>query len=283
MEPETFRKRARAGDRTHHFAMAIQGWYKRRRGDKDYELEGRANFVGEGGIVRARLLTILIFSTLTATSPFAVFAQTGQAARRAKPKSNLPFDLRDLSGVWSRTGGDRGMSNRPDVNVPPMTPAGQKLFDASKPGYGPRAVPPANGNDIVGECNPQGIPRLLFFPRPIEFIQLPNRLIQVFQWHRAYREIWTDGRKVPGDPDTLRWYGYSVGKWEGDEFVVDSFGFDGRTWLDQYGYPHSDQMKLEERYRRVDHDTIEMTVTVVDPEMDTKPWVSQKKTWSLLS
>jgi hypothetical protein len=74
-----------------------------------------------------------------------------------------------------------------------------------------------------------------------------------------------------------------VGKWEGNDFVVDSFGFDARTWLDQYGYPHSDQVKLQERYRRVDHDTIELTVTVVDPKMYTKPWVSEKKTWSLLS
>ena len=233
--------------------------------------------------MRARLLTILFFTTMAGASPLAGLAQTGQVARKAKPKSNLPFDPHDLSGVWSRTGGDRGMSNRPGVNVPPMTPAGQRLFEASKPGYGPRAVPPAKGNDIVGECNPQGIPRLLFFPRPVEFIQLPNRLIQVFQWHRAFREIWSDGRKVPADPDTVRWYGYSAGKWEGDEFVVNSFGFDDRTWLDQYGYPHSDQMKLEERYHRIDHDTVEMTIIVDDPKIYTKPWVSEKKTWSLLS
>lgn len=226
--------------------------------------------------------TLIAIVTILAISSLGL-AQTGEVARRARPKSNLPFDPHDLSGVWSRTGGDRGMSSRPGVNVPPMTPAGQKLFDASKPSYGPRAVPPAIGNDIVGECNPQGVPRLLFFPRPIEFIQLPNRLIQVFQWHRALREIWTDGRKVPTDPDTLRWYGYSAGKWEGDEFVADSFGFDDRTWLDQYGYPHSDQMKLQERYRRVDHDTIEMTIIVDDPKIYTKPWVSEKKTWSLLS
>src|SRR5438552_18289294 len=96
----------------------------------------------------------------------AALSQTGQVARRAKRKSNLPFDPHDLSGVWTRTGGDRGMSSRPGVNVPPMTPAGQKLIDASKPGYGPRAAPPATGKDIVGECNPQGITQLLFFPRP---------------------------------------------------------------------------------------------------------------------
>src|SRR5438309_6129426 len=78
------------------------------------------------------MMTIVAFSS-------ASFAQTGQAARRAKAKSNLPFDPHDLSGVWSRTGGDRGMSRRPGLDVPPMTPEGQKLFDASGPGYGPRA------------------------------------------------------------------------------------------------------------------------------------------------
>ena len=138
--------------------------------------------------MRTRFMTTLIFAMMTVPALSSVgLAQTGQAARRAKPKSNLPFDPHDLSGVWSRTGGDRGMSSRPGVNVPAMTPAGQKLFDASKPGYGPRAVPPATGNDIVGECNPQGVPRLLFFPRPVEFIQLPNRSIQFFQWHRVLR------------------------------------------------------------------------------------------------
>jgi hypothetical protein len=234
--------------------------------------------------VRTHLTTALMVAILgTLAFSSLGMAQTGEVARRARPKSNLPFDPHDLSGVWSRTGGDRGMSSRPGVDVPPMTPEGQKLFDASRPSYGPRAVPPATGNDIVGECNPQGIPRLLFFPRPVEFIQLPNRLIQHFQWHHVLREIWTDGRKPHTDPDTLRWYGYSTARWEGNVFVVDSTGFDDRTWLDHYGYPHSDQMRLQERYQRIDHDTIEMTITVDDPKIYTKPWVSQKKTWSLLT
>src|SRR5438552_16925518 len=94
----------------------------------------------------------------------AALSQTGQVARRAKPKSNLPFDPHDLSGVWSRTGGDRGMSRRTGVNVPAMTPAGQKLFDARKPGYGPRAVPHAIVNGIVVECCAIGCLHMLFFP-----------------------------------------------------------------------------------------------------------------------
>jgi len=129
------------------------------------------------------------------------------------------------------------------------------------------------------------LPRILFFPRPFEFIQTNGRLLQFFQWHRVLREIWTDGRELPKDPKDLdylpRWYGYSAGKWEGDTFVVNSFDFDERTWLDQYGYPHSNAMRLQERYRRVDHDTLELKITVDDPKTYTKPWVSETKMFKL--
>ena len=85
-----------------------------------------------------------------------------------------------------------------------------------------------------------------------------------------------DGRELHTDWEP-RWYGYSVGKWEGDPFVVDSVGFDDRTWLDQLGHPHSDEMRLEERYRRVSADTMELTMTLVDPKTYMTPWVSDKK------
>jgi hypothetical protein len=199
------------------------------------------------------------------------------------PTANLPFDPKDLNGYWDRSGGgDRGVGSRAGADAPPMTPEGQKLFDANRPGYGPRAVPPATGNDIVGECNPQGIPRIIYFPRPVEFIQRPDKLIQVFDWHRVYREIWMDGRQLPKDPDLVRWYGYSVGRWEGNTLVVDSNGFDDRTWLDMYGYPHSDQMLLQERYTRVDHDTITLQIIVNDPKIYTKPWVGELKTFKIV-
>ena len=209
--------------------------------------------------------------------------------------SNVPFDPHDLNGIWNRTGGDRGYNN----DVVPMTPSGEAKFGSYKPSYGRdlgstdagthpeehigrrRAVPPALGNDPTGECNPSGVPRLLFFPRPIEFVQTPDKVIQFFQWTRTWREVWTDGRELPKEPPLLTWYGYSVGKWEGDTFVVDSTGFDDRSWVDHFGYPHSDQMDLQERYRRVDHDHIELTMTLTDPETYTKPWESQKKVFTL--
>ena len=82
-----------------------------------------------------------------------------------------------------------------------------------------RAVPPAQGNSLVGDCNPPGVPRLYYEPEPVEFIQAPGRMLQYFSWTRALREVWTDGRKFPEDVDALMptWYGYNIGRWEGDE------------------------------------------------------------------
>jgi len=246
--------------------------------------------------MRRQLVGFILSALMVVIVPAVNFAQNarpggaggaGQNQRGAvntkTANSNEPFDPHDLSGYWDRSGGgDRGMGPKPGQGVPEMTPLGKKLFEASKPSYGPRSVPPAVGNDIVGSCNPQGMPRLIFFPRPVEFIQLPGKLVQIYQWHRGLREIWMDGRELPKEqPDIRTWYGYSVGRWEGNTLVVDSLGYDDRGWLDMYGYPRSDEMKMQERYTRVDHDRIELQIIVTDPKIYTKPWVSETKTFRM--
>ena len=168
------------------------------------------------------------------------------------------------------------MSNQP----PSMTAWGQEQFNAHIPSYGPRAVPPAAGNDPTGKCDPLGYPRILFFGRPVEIIQINGRVLQFFEWGRVLREIWTDGRELPKDPDP-KWLGTAVGKWDGDTFVVDSAGFDERAWIDHFGNPHSEGMHLQERYHRVDRDTLEVTLTIDDPKTYMNPWVSDKKTLRL--
>ncbi len=153
------------------------------------------------------------------------------------------------------------------------------ISPASDPGRSPRLL----GNDVIGNCDPTGFPRNMFSPsRPVQFVQLPNQLVQLFQYHSVRRTIWTDGRALPQDPDPA-WYGYSVGKWDGDTFVVNTIGLREKTWLDHFGYPHSGDMKVEERYHRIDHDTFELVLTVDDPKTYTKPWVSDKKTFKLNS
>jgi hypothetical protein len=119
-----------------------------------------------------------------------------------------------------------------------------------------------------------GFPRILYFPAPFEFAQISNRVLQMFERDHVVREIWTDGRALPSDPDPL-WYGYSAGKWVDDTtFVVESTGYDDRTWLGAAGFPHSETMHLEERYQRVDRDTINFTMTITDPQAYSKPWIA---------
>jgi len=219
--------------------------------------------------MRKRFFKLFAASLAIFVLSSAVYAQSGQQAAQVK---------RDLDGVWNRGGGLRTLSDPP----PPMTPAGQTKFNANKPSYNrpssPRAIPPAQGNDPTGRCDPLGLVRSIFAFRPVEFVTLPNRIIQFFEWNHVWRTIWTDGRKLPTDPD-LTWYGYSVGHWEGDTLVVDTIGLDDRIWLDQYGDPFTSDMKVQERWRRVNN-TLELNMTITDPATYTKPWVSDKIIWT---
>lgn len=199
--------------------------------------------------------------------------------RAAAPAPSVPHDPRDLSGVWARQSRVLAMS----AEAPPMTPWGKARFDAAKPVYGPRAVPGGLGNDPVMTCDPLGMPRNLFLEvsiYPMELVHAPKRILQFFEWAHAWREIWIDGRELPSNPEP-RWMGYSVGRWIGNEFVVSSLGFDERTWLDHFGNPVSAEARFEERYRRVDRDTLELTMTLTDPKAYTKPWVSDRKVFRL--
>ena len=191
------------------------------------------------------------------------------------PKTGRPAPRRDITGVWL------GQVGFPVEPPPPMTKLGQELFDAAKPLNGPRAVAVAKSNDPMVTCDPLGFPRSIFFElRAFEFEQAKSKMIQLLQYQRVWREIWTDGRKLPtnvgaeGDSPDPRYYGYSVGHWESDDtFVVDSTGVDDKTWLNGDGYPHSFEAHIRERYTRPDHNDLQVTVTVDDPKLYTKPFV----------
>lgn len=231
--------------------------------------------------VRHRVIaSLVLLMGLSALAPAAIAQRGGgQPGRGGNVEPSPPHDPKDLSGIWVRRGGILTLSN----DVPAFTPEGKKLFDANKPSYGPRGIPPALGNDPMGNCDPLGIPRLLLLennPGNFEFIQVPGRVLQLFERHHVHRIIWTDGRAFPKEPEP-RLMGWSVARWEGDAFVVDSVGFDDRTWIDHFGHPHSDQMRLEERYRRLNRDNMQLVITLTDPAVYTKPWVSETKNLTL--
>jgi hypothetical protein len=204
-------------------------------------------------------------------------------AQQAAPpaaKTAAPAPRRDISGHWS------GPVLSRKEPPPPMTPYGQQLFDAARPLQGPRAVAIAHTNDPFVTCDPLGFPRsVLYETRGLAFEHVPRRTLQLLQYQRIWREIWTDGRALPtnvaapgSDTRDPRYYGYSVGRWADDyTFVVTTTGFNESAWADELGHPRSMHAKVEERYRRIDDDTLELTVTIDDPMIYTRPYLVLKQ------
>jgi len=205
-----------------------------------------------------------------------------------KGEKPAPAPARDISGTWepAKGVGDAiqafGAKAMPSDGKPehalPFTPAGEAAFKAHKPGFGTTAVATALINDPMDICDPQGWPRIVLHNfRTSQIVQTSNQVLILYEFNKKWRVIWTDGRALPNDPDP-RWWGYSVGKWvDNYTFVAQTVGLDDRTWLDNAGRPHSDAMRVEERYHRADRDHLEMTITIDDPKFYTKPWVALDK------
>jgi hypothetical protein len=202
-----------------------------------------------------------------------------------KAQKSDPAPKHDLSGIWDPGDGGiqaLGPAAMPDdgkpEHRPPFTPLGLQTLSETKPSNGARSTLATESNDPVIAGDPQGMPREdLFELRTVQILQTPVQVYLLYQFGRVWRVIWADGREVPkeGEP---RWFGYSVGKWVDDyTFVVETTGLDERTWMDHVGRPHSDALRVEERFHRVDHDHLELSVTIDDPKMYTKPWVALNK------
>jgi hypothetical protein len=221
----------------------------------------------------AAAATILVFTPILS-------AQTGQPSGSEQAPGASPALSHDLSGVWMQypdgnVPGVPGMNAVDNRTRPPLTPWGKAKFDAAKPLVGPRAVPGVENNPEL-RCDPDGPPKLLNLPNPFEIIQIPGRVLMFFELGHIWRTVWTDGRPLPKDPDPS-YLGYSVGRWEGDTFVVETIGFNDKLWDDSFGNPRSDATHLTERYRRLNHDTLEMQIIIDDPKSYTKTWVSPPK------
>ncbi len=185
------------------------------------------------------------------------------------PAPKAPDGHPDLSGVW-----DRGMppvkGQRPFQDLPSMLEGGlpmqpwaaelrrQRLAENS------REHPDAH-------CLPLHPVQLHSHPQPRKIIQTPNEVLIIYEANDGLRQIFTDGRALPADPEPW-WFGYSVGKWDGDTLVVNSTGFRDMSWIDEQGTPMREGGKLIERFRRPNLGTLEIQITVDDPQTFTKPW-----------
>jgi hypothetical protein len=122
----------------------------------------------------------------------------------------------------------------------------------------------------TSHCLPQGMPTRYFNVFPFKILQTPEALALYYELDGAFRQIHTDGRKLPQDPFPS-WMGYSTGRWEGDTLVVDTAGFNDKSWLDARGHPHSEALRVQERFHRRDFGHMDMEVTVEDPNVLTRP------------
>jgi hypothetical protein len=169
----------------------------------------------------------------------------------------------DLSGIWRTASGgwlrDLGFGG---VEVP-MRPAARALFQERQDN---------NGKDRPsGRCISHGVTDFNALGTPTKIVQTPAVTIILFEAYNHYRQILTDGRPLPTDPQPA-WLGYSVGRWDGDTFVVQTNGMSSVTWLDDGGHPHTDGMRLTEHFRRRDFGHLEIEMTIEDPDFYTRPW-----------
>jgi hypothetical protein len=197
----------------------------------------------------------------------------------AQTSSRVP----DLSGNWAiRPGGTSWDPSDPNGAKPeqlPMTPWGLERLRAAKPPFG--ANQSFDPNDPHQRyCDPPGTLRMYSYPWQFTIVQTPAQVYLLFEYLHVWRVV-SMNQPHPKDLDST-WLGDSVGRYDGDALVIDTVGYNDKTWLDMVGHAHSDQLHTVERLRRVDHDTLELQLTIEDPKAYTKSFTS-KKTFKLSS
>ena len=221
------------------------------------------------GSVFGVLVLILLSAANAQTAP-----PQGDVGSKPIEKDAGAPPRQDLAGVWG------GPVEGQEGPVPLMTALGKEQFSHNK---SERVYNVAGTNDLyVKDCNPMGFPyNSVYETRGLAFASMPGHVIILHQMQRIWRDVWMDGRQLPKnvggtdkDSPDPRYYGYSVGHWDGDNtLVIETTGLDEKTWLDYRGYPHTVDAHIEERYSRVDHDHLKLVITVDDPKFYTKPFV----------
>ena len=221
------------------------------------------------------LLSAAMTLTLLAISPNS-FAQNNRDQTALQPTgAKVPSLGPDISGLWNamRSGYDFASFSKGD---PPMTPWGMAQFRATKPSQGPRGVPLKETNDMVYQCYSPGMPYIYLQLFPMQIVQTPKEVIELFEYDHSVRHIHLDRSKHLDDL-TPTYMGDSIGHWEGDTLVVDTIGLNDKRWLDRLGHPTSNQMHIIERIRRTDTNTLQVDFTFDDPKAYTKPWTASMR------
>jgi hypothetical protein len=171
----------------------------------------------------------------------------------------------DLSGVWLVKQGSYLVWVTSDLKPEEIRPWAAALYqqradDFRKDTDGIACLPPGPKAGISGGG-----------PYPMKIVQTPNLVVVLYEYHTIFRQIFTDGRGLPPDPNPT-WMGYSVGHWDGDTLVVTTAGYNDRTTLDLAGHPHTEALRVTERFHRRDAGHIDLQVTLDDPKAYTRSW-----------
>jgi hypothetical protein len=180
------------------------------------------------------------------------------------PAPRLPDGKPDLSGVWEHQHSRDSAYYLKGIDFP-LQPSAKALFEERK----------ANNqkDNPEAQCLPRGLPKADAFDIH-KIIQTPGVIVILYEFGTTFRQIFTDGRVLPKDPNPT-WMGYSVGHWETDTLVVESNGFNGKAWLSFEGVPVTDALRLTERMRRRDFGHMDVQITVDDPKAYRKPWTAE--------
>ena len=184
------------------------------------------------------------------------------AQQRQVPRT--PDGRPDLSGVW------RSVSNRYLTDL--SAGSARVVFQPwARAVYDERRA--ANGKGRPSErCLPRGVPAMMLARNePWKIVQTPGAVFILFHESLHYRQIFTDARPFPEDASPT-WIGYSVGRWDGDTLVAETIGLTEETWLDDGGHPHSDALRVTERFRRGAVGRMNVDITIDDPKAYTSPW-----------
>ena len=168
----------------------------------------------------------------------------------------------DLSGVW-RIHKSYLLNAMPDLKPEDIQPWAAAIYQRSSENF---------RNDTDGiNCLPPGPKTSLSVGSPVKIVQTPKLVVLLYEYQTLFRQVFTDGRGLPEDPNPT-WMGYSIGHWEGDTLVVTTAGFNDRTSLDLGGHPHSEALRMTERFHRRDAGHIDLQVTVDDPKAYNRKW-----------
>jgi len=197
----------------------------------------------------------------------------GKVDLKAPPRRTADGKI-DLSGFWMPTDRVKHLLNL----AADLKPGSVPLQPWAEAVYKERIE--TNGKDHPGvRCWPSGIPEKNNIPDGVKVVQTPDLMLFLHESRTIYRQIFTDGRPLPRDAQPA-WMGYSIGRWEGETFIVDTIGQNGKTWLDMRGLLATEALRVTERFTRPTIGRIFVDVTIDDPKAYTKPW-DVRLSWDL--